>query len=157
AEYKPIKERARIVERVWTLAENLGEYQIATLLHELGEPTLTGKGRWTFSKVNYILSHPGVIGLRQAYRYEIKEGKRVRVRDGDPFKLFPPMIDKGLYRRVMIARADRLTHGRGRKGRANSNLITGLGMCVECNGPLHLTQSQRGFDYLRCTGSRERA
>ena len=150
--YEVIADFADQARRVWELCDETGHgaHTLTRLLNKEGVPMFgTGKP-WYQSRVDLILSGMEVIGYHQPRR---KEGGKW-VPDGEPIKVYPPIIPSDLYQRVREATEVRLaTHGGGKSAKI-ANLLSGLCRCESCGGSMRLAGSSNG-GYLMCVG-RER-
>jgi len=134
--------------RVWELADETGHgaHTITRLLIEEGVPMFDTGVPWYQTRVDLILSGMEVIGYHQPKRQE--KGKWVP--DGEPIKVYPPIIPFDLFERVRAAAEVRLkTHGGGRSEKI-ANLFSGLCRCRECGASMRLAGSTSG-GYLMCT------
>lgn len=135
--------------RVWELADETGHgaHTITRLLVEEGVAMFDTGEPWYQSRVDLILSGMEVVGYHQPRRQE--KGKWVP--DGEPIKVYPPIIPFDLFERVRAAAEVRLkTHGGGRSEKI-ANLLSGLCRCGQCGSSMRLAGSSSG-GYLMCTG-----
>lgn len=147
--YIPIAEFAAIARRIWELADekSCGAHTIVRLLNEEGTPMFDTGKPWYQSRVDAILSGMEVIGYHQPRRRS--DGKWRA--DGEPLKIYPPIIPHDLYQRVSSAASVRLkTHGGG-KSKTIGNLLSGLCRCAHCGSSMRLAGSTNG-GYLMCSG-----
>jgi DNA invertase Pin-like site-specific DNA recombinase len=149
--YVEIPERVAIVKRIFSEAANgIGMFSIPNRFNEEGLPTFGGSNGWHQSYVGKILSNRAVLG---EYQPHIKrDGKRTAV--GDPIPgYFPAIIDQQQFYQVQIAKSERKVSGAGRKGRAYSNLFSGLAKCAYCGASMKFENKGAGREnnsYLIC-------
>ncbi len=86
---------------------------------------------WTVSAIENILKNPALYGEYQPRK------------DG-PVYAVPPVITKEEFFRLQAAKDKRKKKGRGRKGKAYTNLFSGIAKCSECGEPMTIRQQSRG-------------
>ena len=161
--FEVIEDRAAIVRRIYALAlEGHGKASIAYRLNDEGIETF-GDGPsqarkadgWHPSYVKKILSNDAVIGRFQPMRRVWVDGKKRREPDGPPIEgYFPVILDE----------PDDFYHVRrwptgasGHKGKALSNILSGLATCHYCGGRMHFVNkgpAPKGGTYLACDNAR---
>ena len=89
----------------------------------------------TQSYIAKILANRAALGEFQPHIRV--EGKRTP--DGEPIEgYFPAIIDDELFYRAQHAKSQRLVGGARRKGKAFTNLFSGLASCAYCNARIYL-------------------
>jgi hypothetical protein len=146
-----IPERVALVQRIFDESiAGLGKRRIADRVNRDGIPAFRGRKGWHSSSIQKILSNEAVLGIFQPCRKI--DGKRIP--DGPPISgYFPAIIDEAEFWQAQEAIKNRRHRSAGRKGPANSNLFSGLGVCGSCGvglvfinkGPL-----PKGGQYLTC-------
>jgi DNA invertase Pin-like site-specific DNA recombinase len=150
--YEIIPEQGAVVRRIYLEAiAGLGKRRIANRLNRDGIPAFRGKDGWHHSSVGKILMNEAVLGLFQPHRKV--DGKRMP--DGPPIpSFFPVIIDEATFWQAQQAIKTRRHGAAGRKGDADTNLFSGIGVCGECGiGKLHLVNKgalPKGGKYLTC-------
>lgn len=135
--------------RVWEIADATGHgaHTITRLLNEEGV-SMFGTGKpWYESRVDLILSGMESIGYHQPRR---KEGGKI-IADGEPIRVYPPIIPSDLFKRVRDGAEPRLASNGGGKSKLIANLLSGLCRCAPCGGSMRLAGSTNG-GYLMCSG-----
>jgi len=132
-----LNEHAQTVRTIYDMASRgLGSTVIARHLNANGVPTFGTENGWYQSIIKLILKRADVIGTFQPHR--MQDGKRVP--DGDAIEgYFPSAIDKDLFLRVQAMRA--LVGKPGRRGKTFANLLSGIGHCAHCHGPMTMKVS----------------
>jgi DNA invertase Pin-like site-specific DNA recombinase len=157
AGYVPIPERVEVVRQIFNdSAVGIGIYKIAGRLNEAGTPTFNRSDGWHQSYVAKILSNRAVLGeFQPGVR---RDGKRIP--DGEPIKdYFPAIVDEQLFYRAQRAKAQRRLNGAGRKGKAFTNLFSGLATCAYCNSAMvfdNKGSGPKGGKYLVCSNAKRR-
>lgn len=160
-----IPKRAAVVKRIFDMAdqEGLGLHGIVQRLTD--EHVTPPRGtQWSRIVVRRWLSEPDVIGTFRPHTIEYNaRGKRVRVPATPIPDYYPAIIGKEQYERVRrliekntLRGAAAATKGAdAARTRKLSNVLSGVGKCPECGGPI--SYYARGFldgrkrpDYLRC-------
>ncbi len=163
--FEVIEDRAALVRRIFVLAlEGHGKAAIAYRLNEEGiEPFGDGPSEarkadgWHPSYVKKILSNEAVIGRFQPMRRVWVDGKKRREPDGPPIEgYFPVILDEpdAFYR---VRRSP--TGASGHKGKALSNILSGLATCHNCGGRMHFVNkgpAPKGGTYLACDNARRK-
>ncbi|MGA9430966.1 MAG: recombinase family protein, partial [Xanthobacteraceae bacterium] len=150
-QYKTIPERAKVVRAIFddTVA-GIGNYTITRRLNQRHVPHFGRSKGWHNSYVNKILTNRAVFGEFQPHK--MHNGKRVP--DGEPIRnYFPPIVEKELFYRAQLARAERRVSGGGRKGVFVTNLFSGLAKCSYCGAPMKFESkgaSPKGATFLVC-------
>jgi DNA invertase Pin-like site-specific DNA recombinase len=155
--YEVVPERAEVVKRVYELASSasLGTTAILRRLNGEGVPTFGGGKLWASSSLTKLLTNRSTIGEYQPTT--LQNGERVAA--GNPVSgFYPAVISPELYDAVQLARASRRIDSRGRKGKAFSNIFTGLAKCPSCGASLRYvdkgTSSGRSAQrYLLCSSA----
>ena len=136
-------------------AKGIGAYKISRRLDGKFKPWgKTPSGReaklWHASYIAKILQNRAVTGEFQSTKKSTR-GKRIPV--GKPeANCFPQIITDDLFKRVQQFRADRLSNGRGPKGKNVSNLFSGLATCSYCNSPMRFYTARAS---LVCSAARQ--
>lgn len=151
-----IPENVAIIQRIFNMMDaGMGTNAIIRTLNDEGvEPLGTAKS-WSPGIIQTFFRRKSVIGEYQPHR--LIDGKRVP--EGEPIKdYYPRIIEDDQYYRVMKARDERRTFGRGRKGKKFSNLFTGFSRCAVCGGAMyykdHMTTTKKGNGtYLYCVNA----
>lgn len=167
--YRVIPEIREQLRPIMRLSVPMGGPAVAQRANAMGIKPLGKSAGWTGETVRNFTRDRAIIGEYQpAMRANAKDadgieiwGKRVKVTDGEPIpNYYPPLFpegdpDHGLFWLVQEASRERNKTGRGRKGKAFSNLVTGIGTCAVCGGKLRLCNTsgkgRRTTKYLRCT------
>jgi Recombinase len=136
-------------------ADGFSASDIANHLNAKRKATFTGNTYWRRHQVQWILSSEAVLGIFVPGHYvedrTRRKGRR-RVCDTEGVEgYYPPIISEDLWRRARRVVEDHSQSGRGRKGAALTNLVSGLGYCEVCGSKLHY-----GNGYLRCSLSIQR-
>ena len=161
--FEVIEDRADIVRSIFRRAlEGHGKAAIAYRMNEEGiEPFGDGPSQarkangWHPSYIKKILSNEAVIGRFQPMRRVWVDGKKRREPDGPPIEgYFPVILDEpdDFYR---VRRSP--TGASGHKGKALSNILSGLAKCHHCGGNLHYVNKgkpPKGGTYLACDNAR---
>ena len=163
--FEVIEDRATVVRRIFALAiEGHGKAAIAYRLNEEGVETF-GDGPsqarkadgWHPSYIKKILSNEAVIGRFQPMRRVWVEGKKKREPDGPKIESYFPVI---LNEPDDFYRVRRSPSGAsGHKGKALSNILSGLAICHYCGGKLHYVNKgkpPKGGVYLACDNARRK-
>jgi DNA invertase Pin-like site-specific DNA recombinase len=150
--------RKKVVQRIFamTLAGH-GKSVIERRFNAEAVPTFGKADNWHGSYIQKILENEAVCGVFQPMRIELKDGKRLRVPDGEPIAAyFPPVIERGTFERARRSRSARRIAS-GRKGENFSNLFTGLAVCGNCGAPMHYVNKgngSKGGAYLVCSNAK---
>jgi len=112
---------------------------------------------WRASYIEKILRNRAVLGELQPYRLEQdKDGKRVRVPDGEPIAgYFPAVIEPAVWHRCQSVMSGNNGTG-GRTGKA-TNVFQNLVKCAYCGGSMvfiNKGDSNKGGHYLVCDNGR---
>ncbi len=154
-----VVERADLIRKMFEFSrDGWGCYSICRFLNEQEVPTWTlGSDVWKESYVKKILSNRAVLGEYQPYQRVQRDGRSVRIPDGNPIsQYFPAIIDEQLFDQAASARRKRLTNGRGRTGRGYANLFSGLLKCSLCGSAIRFMNKgtpPKGGMYLRCSNA----
>jgi DNA invertase Pin-like site-specific DNA recombinase len=151
--------RARVIRHIFQLAASgMGQLHLARYLNEHRVETFSGKGLWRPGMIAHLLQNRAVLGLFQPHLSVVDGGRRRRRPDPDGPILgyFPAIVEEELFNKTQLATQGRRRHHGQRVVPARSNLVTRLGRCALCDGPLYLSQTMDGFAYLRCANVRER-
>ncbi|QDC01871.1 recombinase family protein [Mesorhizobium sp. 8] len=171
-------DRVEIVRRVFR--ETIDGYGRRTIVHRLNEEGIpnfrAGENRkrkptgWHASSVAKILTNRAVIG--DFFPGTGSTRFRTYQKEAEPIRgYYPAILDEDTYWRAqaVIASRRRVTDddGRvvqrgaaGRRGSGVSHLLTGLGRCSICHGPMHIINKgplPRGGLYFECDTARRRA
>lgn len=141
----------------------IGKWRIAARLNEAGVPTWGGGDRWYPSYIGKLIANRAVIGEWQPHRKSKKAVRRTA--EGDPIAdYYPRVISFELFASAQALRAGlaaRSGRGGGRRGADFANVLTGLGRCKACGGPMvlrtHGSAPHAGGPILTCARARERA
>ena len=108
--------------------------------------------KWHPNVIRQLLRDRRVLGyLQPCIRID---GKRVK--EGDEAKIYPPIIEEGLWARVQSVVRQRPDQTRaGRKDRGTVNLVQGLCRCEVCRKGV-VIRHQKSKDYLVCEMARHR-
>lgn len=182
--YEVIPERGPVVLRIFSeTANGIGADTVARRLNADNVPVFDRAGQgikstrkangWRGSYIKKILTNRAVLGEFQPSRTGSR-AKNAREADGPVIPDFYPRVEgmtEDLFSRATKARhSRRAPNGRGRGGRRGhqiANLFTGLCVCEQCKGPLHLEPkgvrrpdskrprvTDRSYDYLVCDNAR---
>lgn len=152
-----LEDRAGIVRRVFSLTlEGIGAGKIAAMFNKEHVPTFGPSTGWHESYIKKILSSEAVIGDFQPMRKERKDGRVLRIPDGESISgYFPAVIDQETFLKAKMMRTSRRIEG-GRRGHKFSNLFTELARCGVCGGPMHFINKGAGEHYLACSNARRK-
>lgn len=130
-------EKAETVRLIFELFQNgNGSLKIKNILNDRKIPTFKGAEYWEPSVISKILRNPATHGFYQPQKQ--RTGKRDLVPAGDPIEdYFPAIVSRETFEQCQRITAANSTR-KGRKGKVFTNLFTGLLMCVDCGGPVHL-------------------
>ena len=166
-EFEAREDRVGIVRRIFALAvEGHGYGSIARRLNDENiEPFGTGPSEarkangWHPSYIRKILTNEAVIGRFQPMRsvYDAITGKKKREPDGEPIEGYFPTVlgDPDDFYRIRRAPVG----ASGHKGKALSNILSGLVACHYCGGKLHYVNKgkpPKGGTYLACDNARRK-
>jgi DNA invertase Pin-like site-specific DNA recombinase len=149
-------ERKRVVILIFEMvAAGFSASDIANHLNATDVATFTGTPCWRRHQVQWILANEAVLGVYVPGHYvedrNRRKGRR-RVCDTEGVEgYYPAIISEDLWRRARRVVEGHSQSGRGRKGIALTNLVSGLGYCEVCGSKLHY-----GNGYLRCSLSIQR-
>lgn len=151
-EFHLIPDRVAVLNYVFDLAESgYGNHAIAKKLNLSKTPTFGRSSVWHNSYIQKTLTNKAVIGIFQPQK--IERGKRVNAGDEIP-NYYPAVIDRNRYFKILDDREMRRLKGRGRKGKHNSNLFSGLLSCYRCGSPIRYIDKgnikKAGQPYLIC-------
>lgn len=154
-EFLFVPERVAVVKHIFELAESgYGNHAIAKKLNLSKTPTFGRSTVWHNSYIQKTLTNKAVIGTFQPQRVEA--GKRVNAGDEIP-DYYPAVIDRNRFYKILDDREIRRLKGRGRKGKNNSNLFSGILSCYKCGGPMRYIDkgnvTKSGPPYLICRSS----
>jgi hypothetical protein len=142
--YKVIERRAAILRTaIHWLAEGNGVRAVVRMLNADPEkyPPPPGASRWVEPTLLRWVRSDAVLGWYQPHRVE---GRHSRLPEGNPIKLYPAIIEKGLLARARAAIDSRRQQCAGRKGATYANVFSGLLFC-RCGGNMRL----RGYGKRR--------
>jgi DNA invertase Pin-like site-specific DNA recombinase len=153
--YVPIPERIEIVRQIFEDASNgIGMFSIATRLNRSNVATFGGPNGWHQSYVAKILANRAVLGEFQPHIRV--EGKRVP--NGEPIPdYYPAIVGEDLFYRAQLGKAQRLANGAGRKGKAFTNLFSGIARCFYCRSAIVFENKgggRKGGTYLVCESAK---
>src|SRR5438477_564224 len=153
-----INERKKVVVLIFKMAaDGFSATEIANHLNATSTRTFTGTPEWRRNQVQWILANKAVLGVYVPGHYvEDKTRKRGRRRvkgtDGEIEGYYPRIISEDLWKRARKVIDAHQQSGRGRKGAALTNLVSGLVYCKTCGAKAHYANG-----YLRCSMSLQRA
>jgi DNA invertase Pin-like site-specific DNA recombinase len=153
-----IKERKKVVVLIFEMAaDGFSAADIANHLNATGTPTFTGTPEWRRNQVQWILANKAVLGVYVPGQYvedrNRKRGRRrVKGTQGEVEGYYPAIISEDLWKRARKVINSHKQSGRGRKGAALTNLVSGLVYCEICGAKAHYSNG-----YLRCSMSLQRA
>lgn len=154
--FEIIPERAETVREIFSaILSGRGAGSIAKELTVNG-PKPWGRSKvWNESYIKKIADSISVYGEFQPHVYRENElGTLRRVPDGEPIVgYYPAILEKDLFLRAKIAMRQRAITGRGRKGAAFRNPLTGLMKC-RCGSGIQFIdkgKAPKGGTYLRCS------
>ena len=163
--FEIIEDRVAIVRRIFDMAlAGHGKAAIARRLNAEGvEPFGDGPSQarkadgWHASYIAKILSNPAVIGRFQPMRRVWVDGRKKREPDGEPIGGYFPTIlsDPNAFYRIRRAPVG----ASGNKGKALSNILSGLAACQHCGGRMHYVNKgppPKGRTYLACDNARRK-
>lgn len=153
--YEIISERAELVRRIFDeIILGRGAGSIAKDLTVNGPKPWGRSSVWNESYIKKIANSSAVFGDFQPHVYKEDDlGNRKRIPDGEPIPgYYPAILDKDTYLRAKIAMRQRAISGRGRKGEAFRNPLTGLLKCRCGSGIQFIDKGKppKGGTYLRC-------
>lgn len=155
--YEIIPERAEVIRRIFDeILAGRGAGSIAKDL-TINGPKPWGRSStvWNESYIKKIAESLAVYGDFQPHAYkENEQGKLKRVPDGEPISgYYPAILDKDIFLRAKLAMRQRAVTGRGRKGMAFRNPLTGLLKCRCGSGIQFIDKGKppKGGTYLRCS------
>lgn len=159
--FELIPENVKVVRRIIDLQlQGMGQQSIVKLLNQEGVSPINYRSRigngWHPSTIQKISTSPALYG---AYQPTTGEGKS-RVPAGELVEdYFPPLITKGEFHSLQLARQDRLSRGRGAKGPAFTNLFSGLLKCGYCGSAMNITghkpvDAPRTIRSIVCSGAK---
>ena len=153
--YEIIEDRAAVIRSIFNDTVNgIGNYSITRRLNQQRVPHFGKSNGWHNSYVAKILNNRAVIGEFQPHH--IDKGKRQPT--GEPIKgYFPAIIDERLFYGAQASRAERLLHGRGRKGELVSNLFSGIATCAYCKSKMYFENKgagPKGATFLVCDNAK---
>ena len=152
-----IPERVEVVREIFQLTKGgHGAYSIARRLNQRGEKQWSSRKNavWRESYIKKILGSRTVLGEYQPHVMATVGGKRVRIPEGDPLiGYYPAAVSLVEFQDAASAIAARRQVGRGRKGKAYSNLFTGLLKCRCGAGYRYVNKGPppKGGTYLHCS------
>lgn len=149
------EERAAVVRQIFAYSiEGLGIGKIVERLNGKVEPFGRSDG-WHHSSVAKILNNRAAIGEFQPHKRDVN-GRAVP--EGDPIRnYFPVIVEPDRFYAAHSAMQQRKVSGRGPKGKAYSNLFSGLLRCYHCRRSIHYENKgdgPKGGKYLICEGAR---
>ncbi|WP_039393835.1 recombinase family protein [Novosphingobium sp. MBES04] len=153
--YNIDKAKAKVVREIWGMADSgMGAHSIARKLNREGVETWGRWGRkaavWDRARISKILNDPAVIGEYQPHI--MRDGKRVK--HGEPFKLFPVIVEPELFARVRATAKTRLETKGGGRSAVVVNLVSGLARCSECGGKMEYKRIKpAGSTYVAKSGN----
>lgn len=154
--YEIIPERAEIVRRIFgEILAGRGAGSIAKDL-TINGPKPWGRSKvWNESYIKKIADSIAVLGDFQPHSYkEDGQSNLKRVPEGESIAgYYPAILDRDTYLRAKLAMRQRAVTGRGRKGAAFRNPLTGLLKCRCGSGIQFIDKGKlpKGGTYLRCS------
>jgi DNA invertase Pin-like site-specific DNA recombinase len=152
-----IEERKQVVILIFEMAaDGFSATDIANHLNATETPTFTGTPLWKRHQVQWILANKAVLGVYLPGHYvEDRSRKRGRRRvTGVEVEIegyYPRILSEDLWKRARRVIDAHGQSGRGRKGAALTNLVSGLVYCNTCGAKAHYANG-----YLRCSMSLQR-
>ncbi|EPV8934687.1 recombinase family protein [Yersinia enterocolitica] len=150
-------EKAETVRLIFELFQNgNGSLKIKNILNERNIPTFKGAEYWEPSIISKLVRNPATYGMYQPKKQNT--GKRDLIATGDPIEdYFPAVITKEAFDQCQQITATNTTR-KGRRGKLFTNLFTGLLICADCHGPIHLlnpgidkrAKNPKPVNYLIC-------
>jgi DNA invertase Pin-like site-specific DNA recombinase len=133
-------DKVAIVKRIFQLTiDGYGRNVIAQMLNAENIPAFRTTEGWGASTINQILKNEAVLGLYQPYT-KGDQGKRVK--RGEPFMFYPPIIDRETFDRARAATSGRYAT-KARKQSPDFHLWQGVARCALCESPLHTYSNGR--------------
>ncbi|MBZ9979759.1 recombinase family protein [Mesorhizobium sp. BR-1-1-8] len=148
-------ERVFVVRRVFDLSlGGQGAFAIARKLNKEAVPTFGRSAAWGTSSIKKLLKNRAVIGEYQPCRKS--RDARQRTPEGDPvLDYFPPIVPTDVFN-ANQATLERRRNKAGRRGKAFSNLFSGLAVCGDCGSKMHfLNKGRKGGKSLVCESSQK--
>jgi DNA invertase Pin-like site-specific DNA recombinase len=147
-----IPEKAETVRMIFGLTlDGLGTTAIIRKFNQLGVQPISNRKSWGKSYIQKILNNPAVFGDYQPYKID-NNGQRVF--DGEPINnYYPAVVDKQTFLAVKALKAGKVVKA-GRKGKAFSNLFSGLCKC-KCGATMRYNNKGNNLTYLQCTSNQE--
>lgn len=153
----------------WCADEGLGPQAIANRLHELGVPTKTGRGTWNHTTVRRILRHEVYAtgrltllkkdhrGIAVARQIPEEERRRrgitltARPRPASEWQhvYIQPIVPLDLWQRCQEVLDGFRVGGRTELHPGRVRMLTGLGRCGVCGGPLYYYSGRKISCYAR--------
>ncbi|MER8529581.1 recombinase family protein [Mesorhizobium sp. M1272] len=148
-------ERAAIVRRVFDLSlAGQGAFVIARKFNTEGVTTFGRSDAWGTSSVKKLLRNRAVIGEYQPCRKSREDKQRTPEGEPDP-NYFPAIIEPETFHANQATLNRRRTKC-GRKGKAYSNLFSGLALCHNCGSKMHfINKGEKGGTSLFCHDSQK--
>ena len=150
-------EKAETVRLIFDLYQNgNGSLKIKNILNERNIPTFKGAEYWEPSIISKMVRNPATYGMYQPKKQNT--GKRDLIATGEPIEnYFPAVITKEAFDQCQQIIATNTTR-KGRRGKLFTNLFTGLLICADCHGPIHLlnpgidkrAKNPKPINYLVC-------
>lgn len=149
------KERAAIVRRIFDLSlAGQGAFVIARKFNEERVPTFGRSDAWGTSSVKKLLKNRAVIGEFQPCRKSREDKHRTPEGEPDP-AYFPAIIEPETFQANQATLGRRRTKA-GRRGKAYSNLFSGLALCNDCGSKMHFfNKGEKGGTWLFCHGAQK--
>ena len=153
--YLRVPERVEIIRQIFSdVTSGVGMYSVARRLNDAGVLPFASPNGWHQSYIAKILGNRAVLGEFQPHARIA--GKRVP--QGEPIKdYFPAIIDENLFYQAQYAKSQRRGGGAGRKGKAYTNLFSGIAKCAYCRSPIlfeNKGSGAKGGTYLICDSAK---
>jgi DNA invertase Pin-like site-specific DNA recombinase len=151
--------KVAIVKRIFQLTiDGYGRNVIARMLNAEGVPAFKTEKGWGASTINQILTNQAVLGLYQPYT-KGEDGKRVK--RGEPFMFYRPIIDRDTFDRAKAAVSGR-DATKARKQSPDFHVWQGIARCALCGSPLHSysngrkpKEGERAQRWMRCYNAKK--
>ena len=156
-----VPDRAAVVLKMIDMAmHGVGNNTIIRTLHAEGIEAWSKSGKWQPSYVQKTLCNPALYGAIEVDEPLKESAEKQEVKKVTLTDYYPPLIDKARFeylRSIRTTRATRKTQSR--KGKAVTNLFSGLLKCGYCHSPMTIAgykAKKTGYDrkYVACHGAR---
>jgi DNA invertase Pin-like site-specific DNA recombinase len=152
-------DKVAIIKRIFQLTiDGYGRNVIAQMLNAENIPAFRTTEGWGASTINQILKNEAVLGMYQPYT-KGEDGKRVK--RGEPFMFYPPIIDRETFNRAKDATAGR-NATKARRQSPDFHVWQGIAKCGLCESPLHTysngrkpEEGQTARRWMRCYAAKK--